>query len=91
MIVNKIIYNKKQINKQLIQNKQVVGHSQLHVAVSICRSKHGIKAQIVAAKNASEKVSVKNIVFKEVLLFDSIFIFKDFIVIFKYCHFFCLL
>ena len=46
------------------QIKPIFGHSQLYVALSRCRSKHGIKVQISGAKNDFEKISVKNVVLK---------------------------
>ena len=49
------------------QNKPIFWHGQLHVALSRCRSKHGIKVQIVGAENDVEKVSMKNVVRKKVL------------------------
>ena len=43
------------------------GHDQFYIAFSVYRSKHGIKAQIVGAKNNDEKVLAKNIAFNEAL------------------------
>ena len=43
-----------------------------------CRSKHGIYIQIIGVKNGGEKVSIKNVEFKEALKFHSFFTFKDF-------------
>ena len=37
------------------QNKLISGHDQLYIAISRCHSKHGIKVQIVCAKNVVVK------------------------------------
>ena len=83
MIVNKSqgqTFDK--IGHYINQNKPIFGHGQLYAALSRCHSKHGIKVQIIGIKNTVEKVSMKNVVFKEVMKSYSFCIFKDFKVIF---------
>ena len=62
------------------QNNSIFEHGQFYVALLKCRSKHGIKIQIISAENDIEKVSFKNFEFEEMLQFYSFFISKDLIV-----------